>query len=81
MLFFVLEYILLWIANGMRTVKKRIFGFSTISTIYYVVFFVITQNIEVDPKIHRILHAIAVCLISIRSFASNFVTIFSPQLN
>lgn len=74
---FILEYVLLWIANGTRAVKKRIFWFSTISAIYYVTLIALSHTIQIEPKLYRILHGIAVCLISIRCFASICFFIFS----
>ncbi len=44
---FTLEYVLLWIANGQRAVKKRIFKFSTIATIYFIVLLIANHNIEI----------------------------------
>jgi hypothetical protein len=68
---FIVEYATLWIAYGLRAVKQRTFIFETIGTTYLIILLCVTNTIDVEPKVHRILYGIAVCGLAIRCFARN----------
>ena len=79
LIIYILEYALLWIAYGSRTIKQKKFIFATLGTIYSVIIVLAAHLIDIDQKLQRILYGIAICLLSIRCLTSNFLLIFSHE--
>lgn len=70
------EYLVSWLALGLRIIKHKKFIFETVGIIYFIVVFGLTYATNLEPKLDRILHGIVICFLAIRYFARNFIFLY-----
>lgn len=69
---FIADYIMHWFAYGLKIVRKRMFIFYTVGVVYFIILLSVTTLHEVDPKLHRMLYGIGICILCLRCFARNY---------